>query len=249
MLATLIGLLIATTIGLTGIGGGVLTTPVLLLFLGMPAPQAVGTALVFVAVVKLFAAPMFLARKQVNFRILGLLLLGGLPGAILGSLLLDGLKVKRLDGLMLLLLGTTIVISASATFLRKATGQQGKDKAMRLPFFSFPIGLEVGFSSAGAGALGSLALMHWTTLASSQIVGTDILFGLGLSSVAGSMHFASGGVDSTVLRYLLAGGIPGSLFGAWLATKFPTQLLRKGLAIWLMGLGAILCYRGFNGIM
>jgi len=79
-MTALAGLLIALIIGLTGIGGGVLTAPVLLLFLGLPAPQAVGTALVFVAVVKLFATPMFVVRKQVNYRVLALLLAGGVPG-------------------------------------------------------------------------------------------------------------------------------------------------------------------------
>jgi uncharacterized membrane protein YfcA len=247
MMTTLAGFLIATTIGLTGIGGGVLTAPVLLLFLGMPAPAAVGTALVFVAIVKLFAAPMFIVRKQVNYRILLLLLAGGVPGALLGSTLISQLSNKGLNSLMLTLLGATIVLSASVTFLRKKAGSvTGTDKSRRLPWVCFPIGVEVGFSSAGAGALGSLALMHWTTLPSSAIVGTDILFGLALSTAAGGMHLSNGSVDTAVLQALLLGGIPGSLLGAWLANVFPTTLLRKGLAIWLMWLGANLFYRGIS---
>src|SRR5215510_2402993 len=118
-MTTLAGFLIATTIGLTGIGGGVLTAPVLLLFLGLPAPQAVGTALVFVAIVKLFAAPMFIVRKQVDYRILRRLLIGGLPGAIIGSAILSRLNHSGLNNLMLIMLGFTIVFSAAATFLRK----------------------------------------------------------------------------------------------------------------------------------
>src|SRR5215471_10003579 len=104
-MTTLAGALIALAIGLTGIGGGVLTAPVLLLFLGMPAPQAVGTALVFVAVVKLFAAPMFIVRKQVDYRILLRLLMGGLPGALIGSAVLSGLSHSGLNKMMLILLG------------------------------------------------------------------------------------------------------------------------------------------------
>lgn len=241
------GLLIAMTIGLTGIGGGVLTAPVLLLFLGMPAPQAVGTALVFVAIVKLFAAPMFIMRKQVNYRVLSLLLAGGVPGALLGSIFLTQLHKKGSSGLMLTLLGVIIVSSAAANFLRKGGTERGtEDRSGRLPWVSFPIGIEVGFSSAGAGALGSLALLHWTKLTSSEIVGTDILFGLALSTAAGTMHLSAGGVDTEVLRWLLIGGVPGSLAGAWLATVFPTRLLRKGLAVWLMCLGVNLCYRGLT---
>ena len=246
-MTALAGLLIALLIGLTGIGGGVLTAPVLLLFLGMPAPQAVGTALVFVAVVKLFAAPMFVVRKQVNYRILALLLSGGVPGALLGSLFLTQLHKKGSGGLMLVLLGAIIVTSAAANFFRKNGAERhAQDKSKRLPWVSFPIGIEVGFSSAGAGALGSLALMHWTTLTSAEIVGTDILFGLGLSAAAGSMHLSAGGVDTEVLRWLLAGGVPGALAGAWLATIFPTRLLRKGLAVWLICLGVNLFYRGIT---
>lgn len=248
-MTSLAGLLIALMIGLTGIGGGVLTAPVLLLFLGMPAPQAVGTALVFVAIVKLIAAPLFLFRRQVDFRVLGLLLAGGIPGALLGSFLLNGLHNKGLDGVMLLLLGLTIVFSASLNFLRKQAGAvTGEEKSRRLPFVSFPIGIEVGFSSAGAGALGSLALMHWTTLTSAQIVGTDVLFGLGLSTAAGGIHLSHGGVDSAVLRELLYGGIPGALLGAWLATYLPSRTLRKALAVWLMYLGANLCWRGVGAL-
>lgn len=246
-MTVLAGLLIALTIGLTGIGGGVLTAPVLLLFLGLPAPQAVGTALVFVAIVKLFAAPMFIVRKQVNYRILALLLAGGVPGALLGSYFLTQLHEKGSNGLMMVLLGLIIVSSAAANFLRKANAERSAvERPRRLPWISFPIGIEVGFSSAGAGALGSLALMHWTTLASAEIVGTDILFGLALSTAAGTMHLTAGGVDTEVLRWLLAGGIPGSLAGAWLATVFPTRALRKGLAVWLICLGANLCYRGLT---
>jgi hypothetical protein len=248
-MTTLAGLLIGLTIGLTGIGGGVLTAPVLLLFLGLPAPLAVGTALVYVAVVKVFAAPMFIVRKQVNYRILLLLLAGGVPGALLGSLFLNKLYKGGSEGLLLLLLGLTIVVSAAATFLRKQSGDVvQRDKSGRLPAFSFAIGLEVGFSSAGAGALGSLALMHWTTLTGAAIVGTDVLFGLALSTAAGSIHLGFGGVDPEVLKQLLMGGIPGALAGAWLATVFPNKALRKGLALWLMWLGANLCWRGVGAL-
>ncbi len=247
-MTVLAGFLIALVIGLTGIGGGVLTAPVLLLFLGMPAPQAVGTALVFVAVVKLFAAPMFIFRGDVSYKVLALLLAGGVPGAFLGSLLMTRMASRGLEGPMLILLGLTIITSAAVNFLRKQNGTTGKDKSRRLPFICFPIGVEVGFSSAGAGALGSLALMHWTTLTASQIVGTDVLFGLALSASAGAMHLSHGGVDPAVLQPLLLGGIPGAMIGAWLTSIVPGRALRKGLAVWLMWLGANLFYRGIGAL-
>lgn len=149
---------------------------------------------------------------------------------------------------MLILLGLTIITSASVNFLRKQTGLTGVDKTRRLPFVCFPIGLEVGFSSAGAGALGSLALMHWTTLTASQIVGTDVLFGLALSTSAGAMHLGHGTVNPAVLRELLIGGVPAVMIGAWLTSIVPGRLLRQGLSVWLMWLGANLCYRGFGAL-
>jgi uncharacterized protein len=171
------------------------------------------------------------------------------PGAILGSFALTNLHSKGLDGVMLVLLGLTIVFSASLNFLRKQAGAAtGEDKTGRLPFVSFPIGMEVGFSSAGAGALGSLAMMHWTPLVGAQIVGTDVLFGLALSTAAGTMHLAHGGVDTAVLKELLVGGVPGALLGAWLATYLPAMALRKALAVWLMYLGANLCWRGVGAL-
>jgi uncharacterized membrane protein YfcA len=197
--------------------------------------------------VKLFAAPMFVVRKQVNYKVLLLLLAGGVPGALLGSYFLTHLKQQGSNSLMMVLLGVIIVSSAAVTFLRKGgTDRVCTERLGRLPWISLPIGIEVGFSSAGAGALGSLALMHWTTLASAEIVGTDILFGLALSTSAGAMHLNAGGVDTQVLQWLLIGGVPGSLAGAWLATVFPTRALRKGLALWLMCLGVNLCYRGLT---
>jgi uncharacterized membrane protein YfcA len=90
-----LGFLIAVLIGLTGVGGGVITAPALILFLGVSPAESVGTALLFTAIVKLVAAPVYLARKQVNFRILGLLLAGGLPGVLAGSYFLARLSKSQ----------------------------------------------------------------------------------------------------------------------------------------------------------
>jgi len=84
----LLGFAIAVAIGLTGVGGGVLTAPLLIVCLGMPATQAVGTALLFVAAVKIFAVPVYLYRRQVDWRTLASMLAGGVPGVVAGSLLL-----------------------------------------------------------------------------------------------------------------------------------------------------------------
>src|SRR6516162_9955791 len=90
-----LGFIIAAAIGLTGVGAGVITTPVLILFFRLPPAQAVGTALIFASLVKLLGAPVFLVRKQVHWRTLLLLIAGGLPGVLGGSLLLNRIRLEH----------------------------------------------------------------------------------------------------------------------------------------------------------
>src|SRR5689334_4749526 len=92
MAGVLLGFIIAFAIGLTGVGAGSVTAPALMILLGVPAAPAVGTALIFGAVTKFVAAPSYLWRRQVNFRVLSWMLLGGLPGAVIGSLFLERFK-------------------------------------------------------------------------------------------------------------------------------------------------------------
>ncbi len=243
-----IGFLIAMAIGLTGIGGGTLTAPVLVLFLGLPAGAAVGTALVFGAVVKLVAGPLYLFRGQVHFRSLAYMLAGGVPGVFAGSLLITRLESRSLSDVILVIVGATVIFSAALNLvrLRRERGAQSRDRLRILPGLAFPIGLEVGFSSAGAGALGTLALLHFTTIAPVQVVGTDLLFGLAVSSVGGGLHLGLGAVDTGILYKLIAGGVPGVLLGAHLASVLPARKLRFGLAMWLVYLGSHLLYRGLG---
>jgi uncharacterized protein len=246
-----IGFLIALAIGLTGIGGGTLTAPVLVLFGGLPAAAAVGTALVFGTLVKLVAAPLYLARQQVDFRLFGLMLMGGIPGVIAGSFLLSWFDTEGLSHVVLAIVGLTVVFSASLNLLRLRKGihAPAEDRSRVLPWLTLPIGLEVGFSSAGAGALGTLALLHFTTVVPVQVVGTDLLFGLVVAGVGGGFHIGLGTINTAILWKLIAGGIPGVLIGAQLATRLPARKLRFGLSIWLVYLGSHLLYRGVGAMV
>ncbi len=246
----LLGFLIAASIGLSGVGAGVITTPVLILFLQVPPAQAVGTALIFSTVVKFLAAPVYVARKQVHWRTLTLLVAGGLPGVLAGSLLLTHYNVNRSDGLLYSVLGLTIVTMASVNLYKMIRSPQRtvqRDRSRWLPFIALPIGAEVGFSSAGAGALGSLALLGLTTLTAGQVVGTDMFFGLAMSSVGGGIQLNAGNFSPDLLWKLIVGGIPGAIIGANLATRLPSRPLRYALSVWIIGLGAQLCYRGLAG--
>jgi uncharacterized membrane protein YfcA len=242
-MAVALGFIIAVAIGLTGVGAGSLTTPLLILVLGVPAQAAVGTALIFGAVVKLLTAPVYMARKQVSGRALAFLLAGGLPGVLIGALLLHGIRTS----LVMTLIGFTIMTVAGFNLFRPSSPKRG-DHTKWLALVAFPIGAETGFSSAGAGALGAVALLSLAPLSAAAVVGTDLCFGLALSSVAGGIHAALGSLDTGVLAKLLAGGVPGGVTGAMLASRIPSRRLRFALSLAMAVLGAQICWKGVTAL-
>jgi len=190
----LLGFGIALAISLTGVGAGSMTTPLLILLLGVSPATAVGTALTFGAIVKIASVPVYAMRRQVNFRILRLLLAGGVPGVLVGSLLLNGLKRGSYSGILYGVLGALIVSTALFRLYRvfRPNADAGKrDRPGLLWSLAIPIGAEVGFSSAGAGALGSLLLLSFTKLTAAEVVGTDLCFGLGLSAIGGFIQVSA----------------------------------------------------------
>lgn len=241
-----IGFIIAAFISLTGVGAGTITTPLLILFLGIPAPVAVSTGLLFSAAVKLVLVPSQIARKQVSWRVLGLMLLGGLPGVLLGSLLLRHLDVHGPQLLLNSLLGAILVLTAlwQITFsFRPAYADRPKtDRARLLPLLMLPVGAEVGFSSAGAGALGTAALLSLTELTPAQVVGTDILFGFLLSLIGSGAHGFLRGASSGLLQHLIVGGLAGVAAGTLTARWIPKRPLRFALWIWLLVIGVQFLY-------
>jgi uncharacterized membrane protein YfcA len=243
----ILGFMIATAIGLTGVGAGVITTPVLILFLHLPPAQAVGTALIFATVVKLAGAPVYLLRQQVRWRTLLRLVVGGLSGVFGGSLLLNRIRSEQSDSLLYAVLGFVIVTVASLNLfqmIRQSRRNNLRDRSRWLPLVALPIGAEMGFSSAGAGAIGSIALLGLTTLSTAQVVGTDVFFGLAMSSVGGGIQLTAGHYAPALLWRLIVGGIPRVLAGANMSTVLPSHPLRVGLSLWIIGLGAQLCWRG-----
>jgi uncharacterized protein len=248
-LAILLGFLIAVAIAITGVGAGSLTTPILMLFLGVPPAIAVGTALTFGFVVKVVSAPIYLVRKQVDFRVLAFLLLGGLPGVVLGSLWLGSLQKGAKQSLLYVLIGSLIGLTALFhlwRMTRPRVESAQKDRAKYLPWFAFPIGIEVGFSSAGAGALGSLLLLGFTALTTAAVVGTDLCFGLLVSLIGSGFQISNGNYDLALLTKLLIGGVAGAVTGSFLAGRVAQRPLRVALLIMLVILGSQLCWRGLE---
>ncbi len=237
----LIGFVIAAFIALTGVGAGTITTPLLILFLGVAPAIAVPTGLVFSAAVKLALVPAQLLRRQVDWRVLGYMLLGGVPGVLIGSLLLVRLAGNASRHLTDTLLGAVLVLTALYQIgfsFRAQRSQAAKDRARWLAWLMFPVGAEVGFSSAGAGALGTAALLSLTPLAPAQVVGTDILFGFLVSLVGSGAHLLTGALSAGLVVHLVLGGLVGAAAGTWAARFIPRRPLRFALWLWLLVLGA-----------
>ena len=242
-----LGFLIAVAIGITGVGAGIITAPVLILFFHLSPAYAVGTALAFAVAVKVLVVPMQLARKQVNFRVLGYMLAGGLPGVLVGSFILAKLNVPGRQGILYAALGSTIVLMAALNLYRlwlRLDEKPRRDRSGWLPFITLPIGVEVGFSSAGAGALGSLVLLAITPLTAAQVVGTDLFFGLCVSLVGSGFQLSAGNYNAAILTKLIIGGVAGAFAGTYLATVAPQRVLRVALSLWLISLGIQLCWSG-----
>jgi len=237
----LIGFFIALFIALTGVGAGTITVPVLVLFLGVPAADAVGIGLMFATAVKLILVPAQIARRNIAWPTLGFMLLGGAPGVIIGSLFLKHLVSAGSQNLLSAILGAILVSTAAwqlvFSFRRAAHRENRPDRTPLLSWLMFPVGAEVGFSSAGAGALGSAALLSLTPLAPAQVVGTDIAFGFVVSLIGSGAHLFSPGAHSALLLQLIAGGAIGAVGGAIVSTRIPRRPLRIALWIWLLILG------------
>src|SRR5437762_2570644 len=233
MTQLLIGFAIALAVGLTGIGGGSFTVPALLLFAGLSAGEAVGTAFVFAGIVRLVAAPFYLFHRQIHSRYFWLLLRGAVPGLLAGTLVLRYVTSGHGgNSTVVIILGAVLALSSAITF---APGVRNRQFAVKnsqwLPWLAFPIGVESGFSSAGAGALGTVLLLNYSEMTPSQVVGTDLLFGLVLAVIGGIFHWAIGSISSSVLFPLLLGGLPGVLLGCLLSRRIPAHRLRAVIAL------------------
>ena len=245
----LIGFFIAVIIALTGVGAGTITAPLLLLFLNVPVEIAVSTALAYSAVVKLIIVPVQIVRRQVSWKVLGWMTLGGLPGVIIGSLLFRHVAVHGPRSALYLALGAIIIFSASWHIFRHfkpaVIDRTRKQRSTVLAAIMLPIGAEVGFSSSGAGALGTVALLGLTPLSTTQVVGTDLAFGLVLSLVGTGIHFFGGAYNTTLLLHLAIGGVLGGLAGSFVAPHIPNRQLRFVLSLWLIVLGGQFWYQAF----
>src|SRR6266852_1458089 len=245
-----IGFLIAAAVGLTGIGGGSFTVPALVLIVGLTAGEAVGTAFLFAGVLRLIAAPFYLFGKQIHSRYLWLLLQGAVPGLLVG---IWGLRLLNRDAgnpLLIALLGVLLAASSSITFIRRVQNPSFAGKNHRwLPWLALPIGVESGFSSAGAGALGTVLLLNYSEMTPAQVVGTDLLFGLVLAVIGSAFHWSFGSISMPMLFELLLAGVPGVVLGCLLARRVPANKLKTVVAVVAIFAGLQLVWSGSRALV
>ncbi len=245
----LIGFFIGGAVGLTGIGGGSFTVPALMLLVGLTAGEAVGTAFLFAGVLRLIAAPFYLLGKQIHSRYLWLLLQGAIPGLLVGIWALRWLNRDAGNPVVVVLLGVVLATSSSVTFVRRVQNPTFAGKNHRwLPWLALPIGMESGFSSAGAGALGTVLLLNYSEMTPPQVVGTDLLFGLVLAVIGSAFHWSFGSINNAVLLQLLVGGVPGVVAGCLLARRVPANRLKTAVAMVAIFAGLQLVWTGSRAL-
>jgi uncharacterized membrane protein YfcA len=246
----IIGFLIAVVIALTGVGAGVITAPLLILFLHVPLEIAVSTALAYSAIVKLIVVPAQVVRRQIDYRVLGFMLIGGLPGVILGSIAFKHVAAHGPRTALMFALGAIILFTSGWHIFRHfrpaGISRPKKDRSRLIGAIMLPIGAEVGFSSSGAGALGTVALLGMTDLGAARVVGTDLAFGLAVALVGTGVHMIGGHYAGPLLLKLAIGGVVGGIVGTYWAPKIPNRNLRLALSLWLMVIGVQFCYQAIT---
>jgi uncharacterized protein len=246
------GLIVGLVVGLTGIGGGALMTPLLVLGFGVPPVIAVGTDLLYAAITKTAGVWVHGRRGTVTWRIVVLMALGSLPAAVVTIALL-----ARLDGpesyeaLVTNTLAVALILVALLLFLKgpiqrlhqhaRLAGARAAVRRWRAPLVvggGASIGVLVTLSSVGAGALGTaLLVVLYPGLRGVAIVGTELAHAVPLATVASLGHLHLGTVDFVLLGSLLVGSLPGVYLGSRLGIFLPDRILRPVLGGMLMLVG------------
>jgi uncharacterized protein len=244
------GLGVGFIVGMTGVGGGSLMTPLLVLMMGIHPAVAVGTDLLYAGLTKAVGAAVHARHNSVHWRIAGLLALGSLPATLVTVQLLRTLAIDsdRFEKVITTTLGFALILTAiSLLFLDRlrARARTAPENGWRVRWngpltvaVGAVLGVMVTVSSVGAGALGVAALLLlYPRLPTVQIVGTDIAHAVPLTLIAGLGHAALGTVNWTLLGSLLIGSIPGIWLGSHLASRAPERALRSVLATLLIIIG------------
>lgn len=249
-----VGLVVGVIVGLTGVGGGSLMTPALVFLFKIPVDIAVGTDLIFASLTKIAGVTAHSARGNVNWRIVTRLGAGSLPASVATIFVMSQLKAhgKPLDGIILPVLGVSLVATAVAVLLRKgilAAGGGLFDLTERTSnnlaiLVGIVLGVMVTLTSVGAGAIGVAALMLvYPKLRGAEVVGSDLAHAIPLVTVAGLGHLQLGNIDYRLLIGLLLGSVPGIYIGSSVSSRLSEVMMRRILACILLVMG-IACVVG-----
>lgn len=236
MLITVIGFITGVLIGLTGTGGGVLLTPLLMVLTPFPAVTLIGTDIVNGAFTKLVGVFEHRRLGQVRWRLATFLIAGTVPGTVGGILLLSFLKARlvqsELDHLLRTVLGATLFcvafllplvrlgkIKPPKTWVDSAT----TSARIKLALVGALVGFLVALTSIGSGSLLMIFLLLLTPYPLGELVGTDILYGLATMALAGSMHLRMGHFDSGLFLHVVVGSLPGVVVGSRLTRVIPER--------------------------
>lgn len=256
-LYTISGFLVGMIVGVTGVGGGSLMTPLLVLFFGVSPATAVGTDLLYASITKSLGGLVHSRNGSVDWKIVRLLSLGSLPAALLTIALFKylGLDENSLKGLVTGVLSVALLLTATALLLKdriKKLAQREDGTVYELHHRHLApatiitgaiVGVLVTISSIGAGVLGTVAVLFlYPRLSTVKVVGTDIAHAVPLTAVAGMGHMALGTVDLVLLGSLLLGSLPGIWVGSHLSARVPEKVLRPLLATMLLIIGIRLAF-------
>ncbi len=250
MLVTLLGFITGTLIGLTGTGGGVLLTPLLMVLTPYPAITLIGTDIVNGAFTKLLGVFEHRRLGQVRWRLAVFLIAGTVPGTLGGILLLSYLKSRlaggELDHLLRLVLGITLSsVAVMLPFVRLGKIKTPKDWVdapsvgvrLKLAVAGALVGFLVALTSIGSGSLLMIFLLLLTPYPLGELVGTDILYGLATMALAGAMHVRMGHFDGGLFLRVVAGSLPGVVLGSRLTRVIPERYFSWLFTILYFSLG------------
>lgn len=247
---SVLGFIVGVLVGLTGMGGGALMTPTLILLHLARPTLAVGTDLVWNALTKAVGSAVHLRQATVDKAIVKRLAVGSLPGALLGIAVLAYLRrlgVGTQDKLVVEVLGVALMAAAVGLFVRSVFGAQlprlGQEGLSRGPAWlttalGFFVGFLVSVTSVGSGSLIVACLVFiYPTTPLRRIVGSDIVNALMLVGLSAAGHLGIGSIDTRLLLALLVGSIPGVWIGSRMSAMFPEKILRPVLGTTLLYLG------------
>lgn len=251
--AVVSGLLTGAIVGMTGVGGGALMTPILIFLLGVAPHTAVGTDLLFATVTKLVAVRIHGSHGTIDWQIVRRLAWGSIPAACAMLVAMHYLSLhKGTADVIMPVLGVALLVTGFAMAFKSQLHEIGRRWRISTPdafkrqqsgltvLAGMIVGVMVTLTSVGAGALGTVMLvfLYPLRLTSARLVGTDLAHAVPVALIAGLGHLALGNVDFALLGWLLVGSLPGVWIGSSMSAKAPDRVVRNAIAVILLLIGA-----------